>query len=334
VPADHVLGEVGRGFNVAVQVLNGGRHSLAAGCTAGSKDLLNKMAEYAEQRIQFGHSIAHFEITQRKMSMIAADIYASDAMLGVLGRLADDPELDQSLEAACCKVFASDLLWRSADEMVQIAGGRGFVKPYPYERMLRDARINRIFEGTNEILRLFIALNGIAEPAQRLAGLGDALKKPLRNIALLGSYAAERVMERLGATPTLDVELDERLKRHKEKLEKHVAELSQATEKAIIEHRKAIVERQMVLERLANMAIDLYATASVIARTQKLIEASEEEVIAKAVALCDLFCVSAGRRFRENRLALENDSDDEQRRVVAAQVRTASGYTLPDAIVP
>ena len=335
VPDDHVLGEVGRGFNVAVRVLNGGRHSLAAGCTAGSKDLLDKMAEYAEQRVQFGHPIAHFEITQRKMSMLAADIYASDAMLGVLGRLADDPQLDQSLEAACCKVFASDLLWRAADEMVQVAGGRGFVKPYPYERMLRDARINRIFEGTNEILRLFIALNGIAEPAQRLAGLGNALKKPLRNIALLGSYAAERVMDRLGATPTLDAELDERLTRHKEKFEKHVAELSQATEKMIIAHRKAIVDRQMVLERLSNMAIDLFATAAVIARTQKLIaEAGDDGVATKALALCDLFCVTAGRRFRANRVALENEADDEQRRVVAGQVREGKGYDLPGAVVP
>ena len=334
VPADHVLGEVGRGFNVAVRVLNGGRHSLAAGCTAGSKDLLDKMTEYAEQRVQFGHPIAHFEITQRKMSMIAADIYASDAMLGVLGRLADDPQLDQSLEAACCKVFASDLLWRAADETVQVAGGRGFVKPYPYERMLRDARINRIFEGTNEILRLFIALQGIAEPAQRLAGLGEALKKPLRNIALLGSYAAERVLNRIGATPTLDVELDDRLKRHKEKFEKHVAEMSQATEKMIIEHRKAIVDRQMVLERLSNMAIDLFATAATLARTQRLIETADERVVTESVALCDLFCVTAGRRFRGNRLALENSADDEQRRLVAAQVRERGGYGTPDSIVP
>jgi acyl-CoA dehydrogenase family protein 9 len=248
--------------------------------------------------------------------------------------LADDPQMDQSLEAACCKVFASDLLWRSADETVQVAGGRGFVKPYPYERMLRDARINRIFEGTNEILRLFIALQGIAEPAQRLAGLGEALKKPLRNIALLGGYAAERVMERLGATPTLDVELDDRLKRHKEKLEKHVAEMSQATEKMIIEHRKAIVERQMVLERLANMSIDLFATAATIARTQRLIETADERVVTESMALCDLFCVTAGRRFRGNRLALENSADDEQRRLVAAQVRERGGYGVPDSIVP
>ena len=333
-----MLGEVGRGLTVAVQVLNGGRHSLAAGCVAGTKQILGEMVSYAERRVQFGHPLNHFEITQRKTAGIASDIYAADAMLGVLGRLADDREADHSLEAACCKVFTSDLLWRAADELVQVAGGRGFVKPHPYERILRDARINRIFEGTNEILRLFIALNGIAEPAQRLAGLGQALKQPLRNVALLGSYAAERIMGRFGATPTLDAELDDRLQRHKEKFEKHVAELSQATAKAITTHRKAIIERQMVLERLADMAIDLYATACVIARTQRIIAGGAAsggaEALARAVALCDLFCVTAGRRFRANRIALESDADDEQRRLVASHVRAAGGYGVPDAIVP
>jgi acyl-CoA dehydrogenase family protein 9 len=334
VPADHVLGEVGRGFTVAVHVLNGGRHSLAAGCTAGSRQVLNEMTSYAKQRVQFGQPIAEFEITERKMSMLAADVYASDAMLGILGALADSPEADQSLEAACCKVFASDLIWRAADEMVQVAGGRGFVKTHPYERLLRDSRINRIFEGANEVLRLFIALNGIAEPAQRLAGLGEAVKRPLRNIALLGNYAADKLMQRLGATATLDVDLDERLVRHKEKLEKHVGELAAATEKAITTHRKAILERQMVLERLANMAIDLFATAAVISRTQKLLSTNEPSA-ERALELCDLFCVTGGRRFRANRIGLEQEeADDEQRRVVAKRLRDDSGYVVPDAVLP
>ncbi len=334
VPAENVLGEVGKGFTVAVHVLNGGRHSLAAACVAGSKGLLNSMTDYAEHRVQFGQPIANFEITQRKLATTAAEIYAADAMLGVLGKLADTPDADQSLEAACCKVFASDLLWRSADEMVQIAGGRGFVKPYPYERLLRDARINRIFEGTNEILRLFIALNGIAEPAQRLAGLGSALKSPLRNVGLLGSYAAERLMQRFGATASLDATLDERLEKHKAKLEKHVGELATATEKAIIAHKKEIIEKQMILERLANMAIDLFATACVVSRTQRMIEtsASDAGLVARSIALCDLFCVTAGLRFRENRTGLESEAVDEQRRVVAAQVRAHTGYSISDAV--
>ena len=177
-----MLGIVGKGFGVAVHVLNGGRLTLAAGCTAGSEAGRSiEMTSFAEQRVQFGQPIAEFEITQRKLARTASDIYAADAMLGVLTHLASaqpGAEADDwALEAACCKVFTSEMIWRSADEMVQVAGGRGFVKPYPYERLLRDSRINRIFEGTNEILRLFIALNGIQGPAERLKEIGSALRR-------------------------------------------------------------------------------------------------------------------------------------------------------------
>src|SRR6476661_4272876 len=195
--------------------------------------MLNMMTDYAEKRVQFRQPIANFEITQRKLSTAACELYAADAMLGVLGRLADTPDADQSLEAACCKVFATDLLWRTADELVQVAGGRGFVKPYPYERLLRDARINRIFEGTNEILRLFIALNGIQQPAEELKEIGTALRKPVRNLGLISGFAASRIRSALGATPTLDVALDERLSAHKRYFEKHVAELRSTTERVI-----------------------------------------------------------------------------------------------------
>ena len=254
-------------MGVAVHVLNAGRLTLAAGCTGATKRTLNEMTSYAEQRVQFGHPLADFEITQRKLSRTASDIYASDAMLGVLAWLVDRGDIDFSLEAACAKVFASEMVWRAADDMVQLAGGRGYVKPYPYERMLRDSRINRIFEGANEVLRLFIALNGVQAPAQALKEIGSALRRPLRNLGLLGGYATSRVKLRLGQTSTLDIEVHERLKKHKEYFEKHVSELGSATDRAIMRYRERIVDSQLVLERLANMAIDLFATACVIART-------------------------------------------------------------------
>ena len=100
VPADHLLGAVGRGFGVAVHVLNAGRLTLAAGCTGGTKRTLNEMTAYGEQRIQFGHPLADFEITQRKLSRMASEIYASDSMLGVLASLVDRGDNDFSLEAA------------------------------------------------------------------------------------------------------------------------------------------------------------------------------------------------------------------------------------------
>jgi len=332
VPADHVLGTVGKGFTIAVNALNAGRMSLASGCTAGSKRILAQMREFTEARVQFGHPIADFEITQRKLARTATDIYASDAMLGELTRLAESPDGEYALEAACCKVFASDMLWRAADEMVQLAGGRGFVKPWPYERMLRDTRINRIFEGTNEILRLFIALNGIKEPADRMQELGVALRQPLKNLGLLSEYAASRLRSRLGATPTLDVALHARLRTHAQFFEKHVAELKDHSERLIFAYRKEIVERQQELERLADMAIELFATACVLARTQQLLEQRGEAGCERELALCDLFVVESGRRFRASRITLQSPQD-ETRRLVARHVREAGGYGVVNTLL-
>jgi acyl-CoA dehydrogenase family protein 9 len=330
VPRDHVLGVVGKGFSVAVHVLNGGRMTLSAGCTAGSKRLLREMVAHAERRVQFGRPLAAFEITQRKLAELASDIYAADAMLGALSSLADTPESDFSLEAACCKVFASELVWRAADEMVQLAGGRGYVKPYPYERLLRDARINRIFEGANEVLRLFIALNGIQGPAQRLKEVALALRNPVRSLGLLSGYAASRVRSALGATATLDAGLHPRLGDHKRYFEKHVSELAAATDRMVVKYREQLLERQMVLERLADMGIELFATAAVIARTQRLIEELGVDGVRRELSLCDLFCVESGRRFKAARLSLDSADEDAARRQIAADVREASGYYVTD----
>jgi alkylation response protein AidB-like acyl-CoA dehydrogenase len=335
VPADHLLGAVGRGFGVAVHVLNAGRLTLAAGCTGATKRTLKHMATYAEDRVQFGHPLADFEITQRKFSRIASEIYASDSMLGILASLVDRGDIDFSLEAACAKVFASEMVWRAADDMVQLAGGRGYVKPYPYERILRDSRINRIFEGANEVLRLFIALNGVQAPAEALKAVGSALRRPLRNLGLLGGFATSRVKLRLGQTSTLDIDLHNRLKKHKEFFEKHVADLGGATDRIVIRHREKIVDAELMLERLADMAIDLFATAAVIARTQSLIDERGIEQCEREIALCDLFCLEAGRRFRENRNMLDSREEnvDDGRRRIAGAVREGKGYFVTDAIL-
>lgn len=336
VPDDHVLGEVGKGFRVAVNALNAGRLSLASGCASACKRLLGEFTRYAEARTQFGGPLAQFEITQRKMATIASETYALDAMVGALAAALDRPEVDASLEAACAKVFASELVWRSADELVQLAGGRGFVKPWPYERYLRDARIQRIFEGANEVLRLFVGLNGIQGPADDLKELADALRNPVQNWVLVSSFAASRVASAFGQRDRFSVELHEALRPHAQYVERHVAELAQATQKAISTHRREILHRQLVVERLADMAIELYARASTIARTQRLIQERGAEACARELSLCALFCVQSGRRFRATRMELEGeagDTIDGLRRTVAARVREDDGYATRDALL-
>ena len=340
VPHDHVLGQAGKGFAVAVNVLNGGRLSLAAGCTTGTQRFVGEMVRYAEERVQFGHPLAHFEITQRKLAEAMSAAYAADAMLGHLAASMDRGETEIAIEGAALKVFASEMLWKTADDMVQIAGGRGFVRggtkqwpPFPYERHLRDARINRIFEGANDVLRLFIALNGIKEPGERLQALGTALRAPLRNLGMVTGYAAQRVRSAV-RKDRVEMEVHASLRDHVRYFEKHVAELARTTEAMVVRHRQNIIDRQLVLERLANMTIEMYATACVIARTQSMIDEKGAAEAKREIGLCDLFCVESGRRFKDNRIALdagEEDVDD-RRRAVAAAVRQAAGYYVSPAL--
>lgn len=342
VPDDHLLGEVGKGFSIAVNVLNSGRLSLASGCATGTKRLVGEMVRYSEDRVQFGKPLADFEITQRKIAEAASRAYAADAMVGHLAAALDTGNVDVALESAAAKVFASELVWNTTDEMVQLAGGRGFVRggskqwpPYPYERWLRDARINRIFEGANEVLRLFIGLNGIRGPGEALKEVGAALRAPLRNLGALTGFAARRVRDRVGPRDRVEATVHPTLKQHVAYFEKHVAEMRRAAEDEVMRHRREIVDRQLILERLANMAIELYARACTIARTQRAIERRGIDGARRAVELCDLFCVESGRRFRENRIALDDRETevDDRRRSVAAAARRAEGYSEPDAIL-
>lgn len=335
VPDDHVLGEVGKGFRVAVNALNAGRLSLAAGSGAACKRLVGEFIRYGEARTQFGGPLASFEITQRKVATMAAESYALDAMVGAVANALDADDLDVSLEAACVKVFASELVWRSADDMVQLAGGRGYVKPWPYERYLRDARINRIFEGANEILRLFIGLTGIQQPAEELSELAGALRHPFHNWFTVSEYAVDRVRSALGRRDRLEFPLHASLKEHAEYVEKHVAELASSTDSMIRKHKKNIVHRQLVIERLADMTIELYARLVTISRTQRFIDELGADKCQREIALAQLFCLQSGRRFRTLRLELEGRTGptiDDLRRKVAATVRADAGYATSDAI--
>lgn len=335
VPDDRVLHEPGRGFSVAVHVLNAGRHSLSCGCTTGTRRLVGEIVRYASQRVQFGRPLIEFEITQRKVAALAVDVYAAEAMVAALSALMDAGEADVALEAACAKVFASEMLWRASDELVQIAGGRGFVMTHPFERYLRDARINRIFEGANEVLRLFIALSGLQEQGEKLKELGAALKRPLRNLGQLGEFASSRVRTAFGRGTDLAVEFHEALKGHERYFEKHVAEFRRATEDAVMQYRERIVDHQFVLERIANMAIELFARAATLARTQREIEVRGADAAAHEISVCGIFCVESGRRFRTNRHALDAREEelDEHRRAIARRVRDGGGLVTRDPVL-
>ena len=159
VPVSDRLGDVGQGFRIALEVLNSGRLGLASASARGTRVVMNEALAYAKQREQFGRAIGSFEMIQRKIATTAAECYAADSAVMVAAGMVDRGGIDFSLETAACKVFASELAFRAANDALQIAGGIGYSKEYRYEQAVRDARIKLIFEGTNEILRALIALS-------------------------------------------------------------------------------------------------------------------------------------------------------------------------------
>src|SRR3954469_15640553 len=192
VPVEDRLGDVGQGFKIALEVLNSGRLGLSSGAAHGTRQIMHEALVYAKQRQQFGKPIGSFEMIQRKFAQFAAECYAADAGWFIAADMVDRGGVDFSLETACCKVFGSEMVFRATNEALQIAGGIGYSKEFPYEQAVRDTRINLIFEGTNEILRALVALMGLQEAGERLKSLGKAFKDPLHSMGAIGSYLAGR----------------------------------------------------------------------------------------------------------------------------------------------
>jgi acyl-CoA dehydrogenase family protein 9 len=317
IPAANLLGDVGGGFKLAMRVLNSGRQGLSAGAAGGVKRCLRLATEWATEREQFGQPIARYDLIAGKLAALAADALTADSVAYFTTGLADRGDIDYALESAAGKVWNSDALDRSVDELVQIAGGRGYVKPFPYERLYRDARITRIFEGTNEILRLFVGLSGIEEPAERLRALGAALRAPIRQFGLLRDFSGEQVRLALHrGEPEVEGDVDPRLRIHFDYLVDHTRDLRVATDRAIRRHRAGIVDQQFTVARLADMAIELYVRAAVLSRVQSALAADSTHLpggaadVAALLRLCDLACQRSGLRFRSARVALNGERDD------------------------
>jgi acyl-CoA dehydrogenase family member 9 len=193
VPVADRLGDVGHGFRIALEVLNSGRLGLAAASARGTRHIMREALVYAKQREQFGRPIGSFGMIQRKIAVNAAECYAAESAVMVVAGMVDRGGVDFSLESAACKVFASELAYRAANDALQIAGGIGYSKEYPYEQAVRDSRINLIFEGTNEILRALIALMGLQQPGEHLKAVGKAFKDPIHSLGAIGHYLTGRV---------------------------------------------------------------------------------------------------------------------------------------------
>jgi len=263
VPLDRVIGERGQGFRIAVEVLNTGRTSLGAGCIGGSRRMMREAMLHATQRRQFGTRIADFEMIRAKFARMVVSTYALESMVYMTAGLVDRGLEDYALEGACCKIFGTEAVWRNINDALQIAGGNGFMEEYPFERALRDSRINMIFEGTNEILRVLVALSGMRDVGEDLKEVGRALRAPLSSLGILSEYAARKIR---GVVPARLTKVAPPLAAEAEIVTRYTRAAGDAVETLLKKYGKGVIEKEYHQERLANVAIELYASLCTLSR--------------------------------------------------------------------
>jgi acyl-CoA dehydrogenase family protein 9 len=321
VPAADRLGEVGQGFKIALEVLNSGRLGLAAASSRGARAIMATALAYAKQREQFGRPIGSFGMIQAKFAANATETYAADSAWMLTAGMVDRGGVDFSLETAACKIFASELAFRAANDALQIAGGIGYSKEYPYEQAVRDARINLIFEGTNEILRALIALMALQQPGERLKELGKAFRDPIRSIGAIGSYVAGRAKR--GVAKPQFTRVHPALADEAQSVADMIHSLAVAVERVLRTYGKDVIERQFLQQRFANIATEVYLSVAVLSRTTWEIERAGSESAAAAELDCArVFIPASMRRARRNLRALRTNQDDRLKAIAERALET------------
>ena len=311
-PVENLLGEVGRGAKIAFNILNIGRFKLGAMCCGGMKLALHDAVRYANERHQFGKPISSFGAIKAKLAEMAIRAWVGEAMvyrtLGLIeSAISDTKDLDVKLraieeyaaECSIIKVALSEYCDFVADEMVQIYGGYGYSADYPAERAYRDSRINRIFEGTNEINRMLIP--------------GMLMKRAMSGkLALLP--AAQSLMDEVLSPALASFDEDEGVLAVERKLAQNAKKVALMTlGTAAQKYMMALSEQQEVLMGIADIIMDAYAMESAILRAQKLANAQGEEAVARYLDMTRVFCNDAVERIEthaKNTLAAMAEGDE------------------------
>ncbi len=311
VPAENVLGQVGKGLRIALTVLDFGRTTFGASCTGVAKVCLRASIQHANSRVQFKQKLGEFELVKKKIAFMGAHAFAMEATVSQCAAFIDRGAEDYMLETAMLKVWSTDALWQIVNDTMQIYGGQAYFANEPYERMMRDARINQIGEGANDVLRAFIAMVGMKPVADVLLGVKNALSHPFRDFGTLWGFGRKQLEARVW-TPYVPVQSPAlRLEGHE--LGRRINEFGRAVQSMLMRHREGILERQYVQERIADAACDLYAAACTLSRLDGLMAYGNGNGadINQDVAAGKYFLRLASRRVRQNLSALY-DNDDEQ----------------------
>ncbi|KAJ4922976.1 hypothetical protein JOQ06_022838 [Pogonophryne albipinna] len=332
VPVENVIGEVGGGFKVAMNILNSGRFSMGSSSAGMIKKLIELTSEYAATRKQFNKNLSEFGMIQEKFALMAMNAFVMESMAYLTAGMMDRPGLpDCSLEAAMVKVFSSEGGWICTSEALQVLGGLGYTKNYPYERYLRDCRILPIFEGTNEILRMYIALTGMQYAGKILTGKIKEMKKG--NIGVVFSMVGRKLKAAMGGSVDLgltgkDGVVHPSLAESAKMMEQNVSLFGSTVESLLYRYGKTLVNEQLVLKRVADVLIHLYAMTAVLSRTSRSISIGlrnhDHEVL-----LANTFCTEAFFKNNYWMTQLEKHSpenNDANIKKIAKEVLDNRGY--------
>jgi alkylation response protein AidB-like acyl-CoA dehydrogenase len=314
VPKENILGPMGKGLKVALTVLDFGRTTFGACCTGAAKTCLRLAVEHANTRKQFNKTLGEFHLVKKKIAGIAADAYAMEAMTTITASLIDRGLEDYMIETAMLKVFTTERLWEAINEAFQIYGGSAYFVDLPLERMVRDARINQIGEGSNEVLTSFIALVGMRGPGMEFKEIYDTMLKPSRGLGKAWTAG----MHRLGAAvriPDVPVESAD-LRSFGNQLGRLIWRFNFAVNRALIAYREPILDMQLVQERIAGAAMDLFASTCVLSRWDAELQAARRNGDSAPLEhqAADLFL---RRSFRKIRWFLGGLSDNDDKAVLA-----------------
>jgi alkylation response protein AidB-like acyl-CoA dehydrogenase len=311
VPAENVLGQVGKGLKVALTVLDFGRTTFGACCTGAAKVCLRDAVRYAKKRVQFKQPLSEFELVKKKIAYMAAHAFAMEATVVQCASFIDRGAEDYMLETAMLKLWSTEALWIIVNDCLQIHGGAGYFTDLPYERMMRDARINQIGEGANDVMRAFIFVVGARDVGEQLKGVLRGVKNPFKEGAKVWEFVRGRVGRQLRLSlPEIPVRSAD-LRVEAGQLARRIRDFGLVVQSVLMHYREDVLERQYIQERIADAACDLYAASCTLSRLDPLLTQgnhSPEEVRRDAIA-GRYFLKLADRRVRQNLAAL-TDNDD------------------------
>jgi len=336
VPKENVLGPIGKGLRIALTVLDFGRTTFGASCSGVARTCLKAAIAHANTRVQFKETIGEFELVKKKIAYMAACTFAMEATTAQCASFMDRGADDYMLETAMLKVWSTEALWTIVNDTLQIYGGQGYFTRDPYERIMRDARINTIGEGANDVLKAFIAVVGMRGVGEHLKGILEALKHPLAEFHTLWNFGKSQLAARF-SSPEIPVQ-NAYLRKEANALSARVRDFglavidclkhfrSKAKEQSAgaddeeLKIMEVVLKSQYMQERLADAACDLYASSCSLARLDYLMNAANGHAdVQRDIQAGRYFMALADRRIQQS-LASLWDNDD------ALTTATADAY--------